>query len=150
MLKINKLQISQMISWKKQRRTQIKLNQIMWTLGGVNNSRWVFNSVNEINTLDFNDFNNSKLIRTNLTTKAVYCRFTTEYMKCNWHVVTRSVVELYVESKRKNVLIRQIFVLDFRSIIVSYLDKGIPSASTAKLAARDIRRCFDNLDVPSR
>lgn len=33
----------------------------------------------------------------------------------------------------------------------TYLDSGIPSpASTAKLAARDIRRCFDNFDEPSR
>lgn len=32
----------------------------------------------------------------------------------------------------------------------THLDSGIPSASTAKLAARDIRRCFDNFDEPSR
>lgn len=39
-------------------------------------------------------------------------------------------------------------VLNFEAS--SYLDSGIPSASTARLAARDIRRCFDNFDEPSR
>lgn len=38
--------------------------------------------------------------------------------------------------------------LDFRSL--PYLDNGSPSASTAMLAARDIRRCFDNFEEPSR
>lgn len=33
---------------------------------------------------------------------------------------------------------------------LSYLDNGIPSASIAKLAARDNRRCFDNFEEPSR